>query len=78
MPQAKTKREKTTEFVQAKEAATGSVDGEPFVLTPNELFAADHPIVRAYPDFFKPLEDPHRQRPEVEQATAAPGEKRGG
>ena len=63
-------------FVQVRESATGSHDGAPFVLTPGEIFAADHPIVENYPDFFKPLE-PSRQRPAVEQMTKAPGEQRG-
>lgn len=63
-------------YVQAREPATGTVDGEQFVLSPGEVFDADHPIVRSYPDFFKPLE-PSRQRPTVEQATAEPGERRG-
>jgi hypothetical protein len=62
--------------VQAREASTGSIDGAPFVLARGEILAADHPIVIAYPDFFGPLE-PARQRPDVEQTTAGPGEKRG-
>lgn len=62
--------------VQAREASTGSIDGAPFVLARGEILAVDHPIVLAYPDFFGPLE-PARQRPEVEQTTAGPGEKRG-
>lgn len=62
--------------LQATEAATGSIDGEPFVLNRGEILAADHPIVRAYPHFFGPLA-PTRQRPAVEQMTAAPGERRG-
>jgi hypothetical protein len=64
------------EFVQAREPATGTHDGEPFVVTPAEIFAADHPLVRAHPHLFKPVEE-SRQRPAVEQATAAPGEMRG-
>jgi hypothetical protein len=36
---------------------------------------ADDPIVRARPELFMPLEA-SRQRPMVEQATAAPGELR--
>jgi hypothetical protein len=63
-------------YVQAREPATGTFDGEQFVLKPGEILAADHPIARAYPEFFKALE-PSRQRPEVEQMTAGPGEKRG-
>ncbi len=73
MPQ--TKKRITTEYVEVREAATGKApDGGPFVLSPGEVFASDHPYVHAYPDFFTPLQ---RERPTVEQATAAPGEKRG-
>ena len=39
-----------------------------------DRFAADHPLVKACPLFF--TRDPSAA-PEVEQATAAPGEKRG-
>jgi hypothetical protein len=63
-------------FVRPKEACTFDHDGEAVVLNPNEIFNADDPIVRARPKLFKPLEA-SRQRPDVEQATAAPGEKRG-
>lgn len=73
MPPTKTR---TVAHVQAKEAATGVIDGTPFVLSPGEVLSADHEIVRAYPDFFRPLE-PGRERPSVEQMTAEPGEKRG-
>lgn len=72
MAQTKTK----PEYLQVREACSGTLDGETFVLNPGEILAADHPIARAYPDFFKKLE-PSRQRPPVEQMTAAPGEKRG-
>lgn len=62
-------------FVRPKEACTFDHDGEAVVLSPNEVLDADHPIVRARPGLFKPLEA-DRQRPAVEQATAAPGETR--
>ena len=72
MPPAKQVRR---EFVQAREPATGTFNGEPFVVSPSEIFASDHPLVREHPQLFKPLEE-SRQRPVVEQMTAAPGEKR--
>jgi hypothetical protein len=62
--------------MQAREPASGTFNGEPFVVNPSEVFAADHPLVRAFPHLFKAVE-PTRQRPDVEQMTAAPGEKRG-
>lgn len=61
-------------LMRPKEPATGEHDGEPFVINPRELFDADHPLVRAYPGLFTEA-DP--TRPDVEQMTAAPGEKRG-
>lgn len=72
MPSAKEK----SEHVQAKEAASGSVDGVAFVLKPGEILRADDPIAKKYPGFFKELE-PQRRRPVIENATAAPGERRG-
>jgi hypothetical protein len=44
-----------------------------------ELIDADHPAVRKYPDHFGPLVIQHsiKRAPVIEQATAAPGEKRG-
>lgn len=61
-------------FVQAKDAATGRVGDESFVVRAGDLFAAEHPIVRAYPHFFRAADI---QRPAVEEMTAAPGEQRG-
>jgi hypothetical protein len=49
----------------------------PVNLSANAVYPADDPVVRARPDLFTPLEA-DRQRPPVEQATAAPGEVRGG
>jgi hypothetical protein len=69
-------RTAASRYVRPREACTFDHDGEPVVLSPNEIFNADDPLVRARPNLFKPLEA-SRQRPEVEQATAAPGEKRG-
>ena len=63
-------------FVQPKEACTFDHDGESVVLSPREIFNVDDPLVRARPALFRPLE-PSRQRPAVEQMTAAPGELRG-
>jgi hypothetical protein len=42
-----------------------------------EIADADHPAVRKYPMYFEPMVARHQAKPEVEQATAAPGEKRG-
>lgn len=64
-------------FVRPREACTFDHDGDAVVLNPNvDIYNADDPVVRARPHLFKPVEA-SRQRPEVEQATAAPGERRG-
>lgn len=67
--------QKTRVLVRAKEPATGTHNGEPFVVNPTEILDGDHPLVRAYPHLFCPVE-PSRARPAVEQMTAAPGERR--
>ena len=47
------------------------------------LYRADDPVVRKYPQFFRPMvvlstvKAAPKPEPVVEQATAAPGEKRG-
>jgi hypothetical protein len=58
---------------------TGSVDikGQNYVFYRDVTrVAADHPLIKACPDFFAPAED-RLHYGGVEQATAAPGEKRG-
>jgi hypothetical protein len=68
-------RPATPRFVRPREACTFDHAGESVVLSPNEIMNADDPIVRARPQLFMALEA-SRQRPMVEQATAAPGEVR--
>jgi hypothetical protein len=49
------------------------------VLTEGEAWVADDPFVLAHPNLFRAdPANPKRTRPAVEQATAAPGERRGG
>lgn len=64
------------EYMRPKQACTFDHDGEAVVLSPNDIFSGDDPLVRARPQLFQPV-DPARNRPLVEQATAAPGERRG-
>jgi hypothetical protein len=66
----------TRQFVQPREPATGSFHGDAFVISPAEIFAADHPLVREFPHLFRAVSET-RDRPAVEQMTAAPGELRG-
>jgi hypothetical protein len=47
-------------------------DGEPLVVTAGSRFDSEHPVVLAHPEMFETV----RVRYEIEQATAAPGERR--
>lgn len=57
-------------------------DGSIFLGRKGEtIIWSDHPIAKTYPAWFTPLtathETPGDAEPRIEQATAAPGEKRG-
>lgn len=73
-------------YVRAKDSFSGDIDSGdrdeegrpvmvPVVVTPASILEASDPIVRRWPHHFQALA-PDRQRPAVEQATAAPGEVR--
>jgi hypothetical protein len=66
----------STGVLVARESFVCEHDGQPCDIRAGDLFEADHPIVRRFPDHF---EQPRFRFPtgRVEQATAAPGEKRG-
>lgn len=53
--------------VRVRESCVVHMDGAPLVLRKDEPFDTRDPVVREFPDFFVS---------DVEQATAAPGEKR--
>lgn len=59
-------------MMRPREAFTGDYDGVPFVANPSEIFADDHPIVRAHPDKFMVV----TERNAVATMTAEPGTKR--
>lgn len=66
-------------YVFASASVSVRVPGEtyPVPVRRGEVWYAEDPFVKAHPDLFS--DDPPRARgsePEVEQATAAPGEKR--
>jgi hypothetical protein len=64
--------------LQAKTSFTAAVDGARFEVHQGDLIDADHPAVRKWPEAFGPVFVHHRSAAgKVEQATAAPGEKRG-
>ena len=55
-----------------KTSFIASFDGADRIFRAGDLIDANHPAVKQFPDYFKPQEA-HR----IEQATAAPGERRG-
>lgn len=61
-------------LMKSKTPFTTSVGGIPVVVRRGELVPADHELVKANPAYFEPAEQ--HTRFTVEQATAAPGEKR--
>ncbi len=63
------------ELVQARESFFNGAAGE---IAKGDIFRSDDPLVRAIPHMFVPLVlRSTAKEPRVEQATAAPGEKRG-
>ena len=58
-----------------------AMPGSTLVVRRGDTFWSDHPAVKRNPDWFKPFsptyETPGYKESLVEQATAAPGEKRG-
>jgi hypothetical protein len=66
-------------ILQAKTSFSATIDGESVFFREGDLVDADHSAVKTWPLYFGPPKVTHRAKPEpvVEQATAAPGEKRG-
>lgn len=60
---------------QARESFVAPVGGVDYSFTPQTLVEEGHPILTAYPELFVPVRV-HFPAPEVEAASAAPGEKR--
>jgi hypothetical protein len=72
MPAAK----KATEVYVATDSGSVEIKGESYVFIRGVTrIRAGHPILKAVPDSFAPAED--QLHYDTEQATAAPGEKRG-
>ena len=68
-------------LVRAKTSYVSSYYGRPEVVSPADIFDSEDLLVRERPDMFEEVVPTRRsiERPEtrvVEQATAAPGEKR--
>jgi len=60
----------------ARESFIGQFGGEIVDLKGGDLIEADHPIAKKYPHLFSEPVLRFPMKPHVEQATAAPGEKR--
>lgn len=71
------KASEPTGIVAALDAFAGAADGGYFDVRRGDLFEADHPLVKKHPHLFGPLQVRYPVQRAVEQATAAPGEKRG-
>lgn len=67
-------RPKKVDLYQAKESFVTHLDGEQVAVAAGDLVRAGHPLLNGREDLFKPAEG--WVRFDVEQATAAPGEKR--
>ena len=67
---------KATDYYRANQGFSTMLDGEPLFVAKGELVHKDHPLLKGRSDLFEPAENFGRF--DIEQATAAPGEKRGG
>lgn len=65
------------EILRCKEPFAADIDGVPRVITAGQLLDSSDPVIKGRERFFEAV-DAHmaRRSREVEQATAAPGEKR--
>ena len=59
-------------IVVARESFVAEHEGRELLVSAGTRVRAGHPLAKAHPDLFEPAEP----RPDIEQATAAPGEKR--
>lgn len=65
-----------SDIVEATQSFVGSIDGEELDVRKGDIFEADHPAVSRWPENFAPVQFRFPVKRKVEQATAAPGEKR--
>ena len=66
-------------ILQVKESFTATIDGTIVVFRQGELVDFEHPVVQKYAHYFRTpaVDHPAPKVARIEQATAAPGEKRG-
>jgi hypothetical protein len=67
-------RKSRPEIYIAKRSFSCEIDGEPVFVVKGERARAGHPILRVCAEHFEPADEYVRY--DVEQATAAPGERR--
>ena len=66
------------DILKALEPFIAELGGETYDIRGGELFEAAHPVVKKYPKLFGPISFRFpMKKGKVEQATAAPGERRG-
>lgn len=68
-------RTKSPEIYVAKHSFSCEIDGEQLFVNAGERVRSGHPLLRSQKDYFEPVDTTVHY--DVEQATAAPGEKRG-
>jgi hypothetical protein len=66
---------KKSDYYRCKESFVAVHDGDQISVPAGEIVRAGHPIMKRREELFEPIESFGRF--DVEQATAAPGEKRG-
>jgi hypothetical protein len=67
---------KSNEYFRANQGFVTAFEGQPLFVAKGELVHKDHPLLKGRGGLFDPAENFGRF--DVEQASAAPGEKRGG
>jgi hypothetical protein len=71
-------RKRESEIFVAKTSFACEVDGERLFINQGERVRSGHPLLKNQGAYFEPADTTvHFDMPDVEQATAAPGEKRG-
>jgi hypothetical protein len=68
---------RTAELLQARAALSGGLGGKIVEIHEGDLAEPNAAVVKQWPSIWVPLNVRFRADPVVEQATAAPGEKRG-
>lgn len=68
--------EHATTYVRVRESFVGSVGREDIDFRQGELVPAAHPAVSRWPSMFEPVSSRFDAPARVEQATAAPGQRR--